>query len=140
MAGSKTAYLSQKMLDHGLGGAPYVPPATVWLCLSMTAFDSGATGAAVNEVAAGDYARVELPNDATTWTAATLAEPSEKHNLNDFVWPAASSEWGTPNSAYLADALTGGNLLYGADITNPQLIGTGDTAKIAAGAFSFNEY
>lgn len=139
MAGSKTAYLSRKMLDHALGGAAYVPPATLYLVLSTSAFDPAATGSACAEVPAAGYARIAITNDGTAWSAATAAEPSEKHNLADLAYAAATSAWGTPQSAYLADAATLGNLLYGADITNPQVIGVGDTAKIAALAFVFQE-
>jgi len=139
MAGSKTTYLAQKTLDHNLGGTAYTRPATVYLVLSLAAFDATATGAACNEVAAVGYARLSLPNSSATWSAATLAWPSAKHNLNDLVWPSATTAWGTPQSAYIADAATAGNLLYGADITNPQPVGIGDTAKIQASGFSFLE-
>lgn len=139
MSGSKTAYLSQKLLDHALGGAAFTPPTTVYLCMSTAGFSANSTGAAMTEVAASGYARVALTNDGTTWSAATAAAPSEKHNLADLVFAAATAAWGTPTSAYLADAATAGNLLYGSDITNPQIVGIGDTPKIPAGAFVFNE-
>lgn len=139
MAGSKTTYLAQKTLDHNLGGAAYTRPGTVYLVLSMAAFDATATGSACNEVAAVGYARLSLPNSGATWSAATLAWPSEKHNLNDLLFPSATTSWGTPLSAYLADAATAGNVLYGSDITNPQPVGIGDIAKIQASGFSFQE-
>jgi hypothetical protein len=139
MAGSKTSYLSQKILAHVLGEAVYTRPSTLWLCLSMVAFTPGATGTAMNEVAASGYARLSLPNNVTIWSAATAAEPSEKHNLADMVFPTAGASWGTPLSAYLADAATLGNLLYGADITNPQQIKTGDIPRVLAETFVLHE-
>lgn len=139
MAGSKTAYLAQKLLDHMLGGAAYAPPATLYVCLSTAAFDPAATGAALNEITAGDYARHAVANDAATWSAATAGWPSGKHNLIDIPWDTATSAWGTPLSAYLADAAAAGNLLYGADISNAQVIGTGDIARIPATAIIFEE-
>lgn len=139
MSGSKTAYLSQKLLDHVLGGAAFTPPTTVYLALSTAAFSATSTGAAMAEVTASDYARLSLTNNSGTWSAATAAAPSEKHNLADLAYAAATSAWGTPASAYLADAATNGNLLYGSDISNPQIIGSGDTAKVPADAFVFNE-
>lgn len=139
MAGSKTTYLAQKLLDHGLGGDTWAQPATVYVVLSTAAFDPNATGAGANEIAAGDYARFAVANNLTEWTGATLASPAEKHNVHDFIWAVATSDWGTPQSAYLADAAVDGNLLYGSDITNPQVIGAGDTAKIPATTFVFEE-
>lgn len=139
MAGSKTAYLSKKLLDHVLGGAAYTPPATLYLCLSTAAFTPTATGAAMNEVNAVGYARLAIASDGTNWSVGTAAAPSEKHNLLELAFAPATATWGTPQSAYLADASTGGNALYGSDITNPQAIAIADVAKIAAGAFVFNE-
>jgi hypothetical protein len=112
----------------------------VYLALSTAAFDANATGTAMSEVTAGGYARVSLANSSATWSAATAGWPSEKHNLNVLSFPAATADWGTPLSAYLCDASTGGNAMYGSDITNPQLVNSGDIAKIAATAFGFNEY
>lgn len=139
MPGSKTQYLAQKMIDHGLGGTTFTRPGTVWLLLSTAAFDPTAVGAACNEVVASGYARLSLPNSSATWSAASSGYPSEKHNLNDLVFVTATAAWGTPQSAYLADAATAGNLLYGSDISNPQAVGIGDTAKIQASGFAFNE-
>jgi hypothetical protein len=139
MAGSKTAYLSKKMLDHALGGGAYTPPGTLYLALSISSFTPTATGAAMDEVTVAGYARLPVSNNGTTWTAATAAAPSEKHNINDLAFSAATASWGTPQSAYLCDASTAGNALFGSDITNPQAINVGDTAKISAAAFVFNE-
>jgi hypothetical protein len=139
MAGSKTAYLARRQLEHMFGGEPYEPPASVYLCLSTAAFTPAATGSAMTEVDADDYLRIELANDGTTWSDATAGSPSRKHNLQDLVYATATSDWGIPLSAYLADAATAGNALYGADITNPQIIGAGDTAKVQATAFVFQE-
>jgi hypothetical protein len=139
MAGSKTTYLSRMLLDHVLGMQYYFPPDTLHLALSTAAFNPAATGEAMDEVAAGDYARIDVANDMSTWSAATDASPSEKHNAITFEWPAATADWGTPLSAYLADAATGGNLLFGADIPGASPIDIGDTAKIPLTAFIFEE-
>jgi hypothetical protein len=139
MAGSKTAYLSQKILDHVLGQVTYTPPTHVFLVFSTAAYDPNATGVACNECVAGDYARVSFINDLTIWTSATAAAPSEKHQIADMAFATATSTWGTPLAWYLADALTAGNLLYGADNTDPALVNSGDTPRIPAGAFVLNE-
>lgn len=139
MAGSKCAYLAQKELDALLGVTAYTPPANLYVALSTAAFDPSATGSAMTEVVAADYARVEIANSSATWSAATAASPSEKHNLADILFTTATSDWGTPLSVYLCDAATAGNALYGADISNAQDVQSGDTAKIKASALIVNE-
>ena len=140
MSGSKTAYLSQRLLDHVLGGEPYVPPSEIWFVISTAEFDPLATGTACAEVLAGDYDRLGASNDADTFTAATPdVAPSVKSNVADLVWASATSDWGTPGSVYVADAADGGNLLYGADLSSADDVGVGDVFKILAGTFVFSE-
>lgn len=139
MAGSKTAYLSKAILDHVLGRTTYTAPATLYVVLSTAAFDPLATGSACNEVAGGAYARVASTNNTTEWPNASSAAPSIKANANDLVFPTATADWGTPLAAYLADASSSGNLLYGADIPSSSDVAIGDIFKIFAGTFIFSE-
>ena len=139
MAGSKTAYLSQAVLDHCLGGTPFVPPADIWFVVSMSPFDSSATGDACAELTAADYARLEAVNDDTTWAPASVGAPSLKSNLSDLVWAEATTDWGEPLSMYVADAATSGNLLYGADLAANDGVAIADIFKILAGTFVFSE-
>lgn len=139
MPGSKTVYLAQKMLEHCLGSTPFTKPTTVYLALSLSAFDPLATGTAMNEVVGGSYARKAVPNDSTTWTAGTAEHPSEKHNIAAISFVTATAAWGSPQSVYISDAATAGNLLYGVDITNPQAVNSGDIARMGASTLMFNE-
>lgn len=140
MAGSKTQYLAKAILDHCLGGNQFTPPTQLWFVLSGQAFSPTATGAACNELTNTDYGRIEVTNDATTWSPASDASPSVKSNINDIPWATATEDWPeTPTSIYVADAATLGNLLYGADLFNPQAVATGDVFKVLAGTFVFSE-
>lgn len=139
MAGSKTAYLSQRILDHCFGGGDWSPPANVWLVLSSQSFDPNANGGACNELTASDYTRLEVVHGPATWSDATTGAPSMKSNINDLAWPTATSDWGTPASVYLADAASDGNLLYGADLFAAGDVGDGGLFKILAGTFQFSE-
>lgn len=139
MAGSKTAFLSKALLDHVLGKTTYTAPATLYVVLSTSAFDPLATGSACDEVAGGSYARVSSTNNTTEWPNATSAAPSIKANAHDLVFPTATADWGTPLAAYLADASSAGNLLYGADIPTSSDVGIGAVFKIFAGTFIFSE-
>jgi hypothetical protein len=140
MAGSKTLYLAKAVNDHVLGRTTYTAPATLYVLLSLAAFDPTATGSACNEIpSSGAYARVAVTNNTTEWPNSTSAIPSIKANANDIVFPTATADWGTPLSAYLADASSSGNLLYGADIPTSSDVAIGDIFKIFAGTFIFSE-
>lgn len=141
MAGSKTVYLEKKLLDHVLGKTTYTAPATFYVALSLSPFDPAATGSAMDEVTigVGGYARVSNTNNTTNWPNATGGNPADKTNGIDLNFGTPSTNWGTVRSAYLCDASTGGNALYGADFTEEQSIISGTLFKIDAGTWSFQE-
>lgn len=141
MPGSKTKYLAQAVLAHVLGGTTYTRPSTVYFVLSATAFDPAATGSACNELSStGGYTRISATNNTTTWSTATAAVPSEKHNAIDIVFTTATANWpDDPMSIYVADASSAGNLLYGADFADVDSVTVGNTFKVKAGTFVFTE-
>jgi hypothetical protein len=136
MAGSKSDYWENKVLDGSLGG-PQMPLATtVYIALSTSPYSDAATGSAMTEVAAGGYARVAVTNNNTNWPNAS---GGAKSNGAVFTFPAATAGWGTVQSFYIADATSGGNILYGADLTTTRTIATGDTASFAVGSITVTE-
>ncbi len=144
MAGSKTQFLATVALEGVLGkdpGLTYAIPNTLYWVLSTAAFDPTATGDACNEATTEpNYARVSMTNDTGTWSAATQAYPSAKFNNGDHIFPTASSDYSNPIlSLYIADSNSGGNLLYGADLSAPATITSGNAFKIEAGTFILNE-
>lgn len=139
MAGSKSDYLEKAILDYLLGAGALAKPATVYVALSTAAYSEAATGAAMTEVAGGGYARVAVTNDATNFPAATGASPATKANGTAITFPTASASWGTVTSFYIVDAGTGGNVLYGGDLTTAKAVGSGDTATFAANSISITE-
>lgn len=140
MAGSKTLYLENKALDTVLGGPVMSLNATVYIALSTAAFTTAATGSTMNEISTGTgaYARVAVPNN-TPGQSWTVASSGTKANAAVFTFPAATANWGTVQSFYICDALTGGNTLYGADLTTARTINNGDTASFAVGAITLTE-
>lgn len=138
MAGSKSNYLENKLLDGVLGGPTFTPPATVYVALSTAAYSEAATGAAMSEVATAGtgYARVVMTNNATNWPAAV---GGSKSNAVAATFPVALGAWGTVLSFYLCDAATGGNVLYGGDLATPRTVAAGDTASFAAGSLTITE-
>ena len=141
MAGGKSAYYQAKMLDHTLGDTPYTPPSSLWAALSTSPFTSSATGSACDEVdpTGTSYVRIEVANNTTNFPDATGADPAGKSIAVDVTFPTAGADYGTVYSAYLCDAATGGNIVYGADAVAPLPIAAGSTMVIQANTWNFTE-
>lgn len=133
MAGSKSDYLENELLDHVLGNAAYAAPATVYVALYTVAPTDAGGG---TEVAAGDYARVTVTNNATNFPAAS---GGAKSNGTEITFSEATSDWGTVVAFSIMDAATSGNFLYWADLSASKAIGSGDTAKFAIGDLDVTE-
>lgn len=136
MASGKSAYLSNAMLNGVLGGSAFSLPGTVYIALSTAAFTASATGSAMTEVSGSGYTRVAVTNNSANWPAAS---GGSKSNGAVFTFPAASGAWGTVTSMYIVDAVSGGNALYGADLTASRVVNSGDTASFASGAVVVQE-
>lgn len=141
MAGSKSDYLEGAILNFLLGGVALAAPATLYIALSTAAYSDAATGAAMTEVptAGTAYARVAVTNNTTNWPLATGSSPTQKTNGAAFTFPTASAAWGTIMSFYICDAASGGNVLYGGDLTTQKAIGAGDTATFAQSSITVTE-
>lgn len=137
MAGSKTNYLENALLDAVLGGPAFSLPPTVYIALSTAAYADTATGASMSEVASGTgYTRVAITNNATNWPAAS---GGVKANANAITFPVATAPWGTVQSFYICDAASGGNTLYGGDLATSRSVQSGDTTAFAVGALTITE-
>lgn len=136
MAGSKSNYLENAMLNGILGGPTFTPPSTVYLALSSAAYNEAATGASMSELTGGGYARVPITNNATNWPAASAGQ---KSNGTAFTFGVATGDWLTIQSAYICDAAVNGNVLYGADLAVPRLVASGDSCSFGIGAIVLTE-
>ena len=133
MAGSKSDFLENTLLDEVLGATDYTPPGTVYLALFTAAPDDTGGG---TEVSGGGYARVAVTNNSTNWPAAS---GGSKSNGVDMTFPQATADWGTVVAFAIFDASTAGNMLYWGDLTTSKTINNGDTAKFAAGDITITE-
>ena len=133
MAGSKSDYLENELLDHVLGGGDYSRPATVYVALYTTAPTDAGGGV---EVSGGDYARVAVTNNSTNWPAAS---GGAKSNGTEITFPTATANWGLVKAFAILDAATDGNFMYWGDLTTEKTINDGDTAKFAVGDLDVTE-
>jgi len=133
MAGSKSDYLENELLDHVLGNSAYTAPATVYVALYTVAPSDAGGG---TEVTGGSYARVAVTNNATNWPAAS---GGAKSNGTAITFPTATADWGTVVAMAILDAATAGNFLYWADLTASKTVNNGDTASFAVGELDVTE-
>lgn len=133
MAGSKSDFLENELLDHVLGNQAYSPGATVWLALYTVAPDDTGGG---TEVTGGSYARKEIANNLTKWPAAS---GGTKQNGEEEAFVTATGDWGTVVAFSIMDAVTAGNFLYWGDLTTSKPVNDGDTAKFPVGSITITE-
>ena len=133
MAGSKSDFLENKLLDHVLGNAAYTAPATVYVALYTVAPSDTGGG---TECSGGSYARVTVTNNATNFPAAS---GGAKSNGVAITFVEATASWGTVVAFGIFDAVTAGNLLYWATLTTNKTIDSGDTANFAVGELDVTE-
>ena len=132
MAGSKSDYLENKVLDAVFNGATWSTISNVWVALFTGTLSGDTPG---TEVTGGSYARVSTaPAD---WSAASSGA---LENSNAITFPAPTANWGTVTHFGIFDAATSGNALYYGDLTSSRTINNGDGApSFAAGALDITE-
>jgi len=132
MAGSKTDFYENKVLEH-LFETAYAAPDPTYIALFLEAAKPSDAGGGT-EASGGSYARVSVAQ-GTGWTTSGNAT----ENANDITFPEATASWGELGAFAIFDAATAGNMLYWGDLTTAKTINSGDTAKIPAGDLDITE-
>lgn len=130
MAGSKTDYAENKVLDHLTGKTSFAKP-TAYVAL-FTGAPSDAGGG--TEVSGSNYGRVATA--AGDWSAAAAGSTS---NANAITFPVPSGSWGTVTHFAIFDAASAGNMLIWGSLGTSKPISSGDTAAFAAAALVLTE-
>ena len=123
-----STYLRNALRDHVFRTGSFTKPSEIWI--SLHTGNPGRTGA--NEVSPTDtgYVRIQLdPLDANWSTAGgdgtvTNADPIE------FASPSGGTNWGSITWSGLWDAVTGGNFLADAQLTQAKSVNQGDPGPI----------
>jgi hypothetical protein len=125
-------YLEDKVLNHVFGGTSYTAPTTLYVGVFTSAASDTGPG---TEVSGNGYARqsVAFTVSGTSPTTASSSAAVE--------FPEATGSWGTVTYAGVFDAVSGGNMLAWAQLTDPadfvtalpKAITTGDILRISAG-------
>ena len=128
MAGSKSDYLENKVLDHALGTTSFTMPADVYVGLYTVAPTDAGGG---TEVSGNGYAR-----EIVTFSAASSGATANDAEV-EFDTPTGS--WGTVVAFGIFDSLTTGNLLYWGDLAVNKTIDSGDVVKFLVGDIDITE-
>jgi hypothetical protein len=126
MAGFLSEFVNNQVLDCFFGGISIVAPPTLYVGLSHTrAYKGGYT----SEPSGGSYARVPLANNPVNFPPAASGR---KTNGLAIAFPIPSAAWGAISSVFIADAVSGGNILAMADLPDLRTINAGDPSPTIA--------
>lgn len=139
---SMSDYLENKLVDHVFRATAFTAPLTLYVGLSTAACTDAGFG---TEVTLGAYARVAVTSATTAWlgthgtiTGASSGTNGTISNAAAITFPAPTANWGVVTHFFIADALTGGNLLVCQALTTSKTINSGDAApSFAASALTF---
>lgn len=140
MAGSKSDYLENKVLDHVLGGGDYTRPATVYVALYTAAPSDSGGGTEVSTGTWTNYARTAVTNNATNFPAASSGLKG-----NGTAISMGTATMSPTNSTVVVvafgilDASTSGNLLFWGDLTTSKTINHNDPVSFAINAIQITE-
>jgi hypothetical protein len=123
-------FWEKEILDHLFGKGSYTPP-TIYVALSTA--DPTDDGSGMAEPSGNGYARKQTA--AGDWNVAVTGGDGKGliDNANDLTFPEATGSWGTITHFALYDAASGGNFCCHGVLSASKPIGSGDTAKFAAG-------
>jgi hypothetical protein len=126
-----TDYQLAKWQDYLFIGTAYTRPTNIYVGLSITQSLRSGTK---TEVSGASYARVST--STASWAQTFNGTTS---NILAITFPAPLENWGTVVAMFLADAVTGGNVIAMADLAIPRTIKSGDPAKsFAVGSISIS--
>jgi hypothetical protein len=144
MSGSKSFYLSKKLLEEAAGGVGYTPATNVYVALVTTLPTDTSTGATLVETDYTSYARTQIGtanNQTDAWNAATGTTTATVTNFGAITFPTATGPSTNPIVGIAvvdSGTLSAGNVLFWASVTSTA-IANGDTPKINAAALSIVE-
>ena len=120
---SNTDYLENALLNHVFGSTAYTRPTTLHLALFSNATTEGGGG---TEITGNAYARQVITFNAASGGSTT--------NSNTVTFPIATPNGYNPTHGAIFDAVSGGNMLRQAGLTNPQAVAAGNNLSFPPGS------
>jgi hypothetical protein len=119
---------ANRILDFNFGASSYSATSPLYIGLSTTSINNDGTG--YTEPSGNAYARVSVTNNKTTWTTASGSSLS---NAIQVSFPESSGSWGTITHIFIADALSGGAVLFFDALTSSRTVPANTTVYFAIG-------
>ena len=137
MSDAMSNYLESAVVDHLFRTGTFAKPSAIYVGLIKyyeAAKVEAMTGTSVSvakEASGGAYARIAVTQNDSNWSAASAGGATSI--CRDIPFPTATADWGNISGVFVADALTGGNLLLHGALTTPRDVQDGDVFKFNAG-------
>ncbi len=129
-------YAAESLLNHVFRNSSWAPPATYLGYATAVVADSD-TGASVAEPGGGvGYSRLLANPNGGGSPQWRIAASGVVRNQDALIMPTPTGSWGTLTAGFLADALSGGNLLFYDNSLTPQAVGVDDTVRVAIDQFT----
>lgn len=133
--GALTNYLESGLLNHVFRATSYSAPATLYIGLTKSFVSGNIEAGTVDEPATGDYARQSYASNGTNWiTPYASGSATATHNTSAIEFPVATADIGDVSGVFLADALSGGNILFYGALTSSRNIREGDQFVFSSGS------
>jgi len=120
-------YLANTLLDFAFRNQSFTAPQT-YLGLATADLSDATTGSTVTEPGGNGYSRLDFGD----WSAASGGAVT---NNTTATFSSPTGSWGEITAAFIADAATGGNILWYENDITPQTPESGDTVRFNAGDF-----
>jgi hypothetical protein len=144
MAGSKSDWLEDAVLDHLLGESSTqlstgAVANTVYVSLWNSTINDTWTSTSTGECAGSTYFREAVVNSSANWTNSTAGSKQNK-TVIEFT-TGAGSDWGTVVAFAVHDSnsTATGVIYYWGDLTVNQTIASGNTVRFSTGAVIITE-
>ena len=129
-----TTYLEHRLLNFifknnaAIGGVTFASPGdSIYVGLATAVSDAEA--GSLTEATFGSYQRRQIV--AADWTLASSSTDQQTiKNTNQFEFPASTGTTNTVTHAFIADAASGGNILFIGALDASKTIATGDVFRI----------
>ena len=128
-------YLKNKLIDFIFRGIEYVPSENLYIALCTTVPEPGDSGSQIIEVTGGDYARVEINCDTTSWYSTGGSTTEISNGSDGMTGNAVPIEWnnvtweGTVIGMAICDSPIGGNVLFYSPLTVSKTVIPGDSLR-----------
>ena len=126
-----TDYMESGLINAMFRGNPNSFAFATGIYIGLTGDNPTDAAPTANELSGNGYARVQVVQNTTNWTA--VGTDGKTENLAAIEFPEASATWNTASGVVIADAATGGNVFFYGNLTTPKQADNGDTLRFKSG-------